>query len=146
MISVFARCLALMAKTAAPFVTAAGDPARFNAPGSDILYTLTVSNIGGSTVDASTIVLNDVLPGKVSFYNGDIDGAGPLTSNFEFVAGSSGLTLATGNLSYSNNGGSSYGYSPISGYDTAVNAVRLAPQGTMAANSSFTVRFRAQIK
>jgi hypothetical protein len=135
-----------LAKTAAPFVTTAGDPARFNAPGSDILYSLTVSNTGGSPVDTSTIVLDDVLPGKVSFYNGDIDGAGPLTSNFEFVAGSSGLTLGTGNLSYSNNGGSSYGYSPISGYDTAVNAVRLRPQGTMAANSSFTVRFRAQIK
>ena len=135
-----------VAKTAAPFVTTAGNPARFNAPGSDILYSLTVSNTGGSAVDSSTIVLNDVLPGKVSFYNGDIDGAGPLTSNFEFVAGSSGLTLGTANLSYSNNGGSSYGYSPASGYDTAVNAVRLAPQGTMAANSSFTVRFRAQIK
>ena len=135
-----------LAKTAAPFVTTAGDPARFNSPGSDILYSLTVSNTGGSAVDTNTIILDDVLPGKVSFFNGDIDGAGPLTTNFEFVAGSSGLTLGTGNLSFSNNGGSSYGYSPISGYDTAVNAVRLSPQGIMAANSSFTIRFRAQIK
>lgn len=135
-----------LAKTATPFVTTAGNPARFNAPGSDIQYSLTLSNTGGSPVDASTIVLDDLIPGRVSFYNGDIDGAGPLTGNFEFVAGSSGLTLGTVNLSYSNNGGSSYGYSPISGYDAAVNAVRLRPQGTMAANSSFTVRFRAQIK
>lgn len=135
-----------LAKTSAPLVTTATDPARFNAPGSDVLYALTVSNTGGSAVDASTIVLDDVLPGQVSFYNGDIDGAGPLTANYEFDAGSSGLTLGTSNLSYSNNGGSSYIYSPVSGYDTAVNALRLRPQGTMAPNSTFTIRFRAQIK
>lgn len=135
-----------LAKSATPLVSAAGDPARFNAPGSDVLYTLTVSNTGGSPVDPNTIVLDDALPTKVLFFNGDIDGAGPLTTNFEFVAGSSGLTLGTGNLAYSNNGGSSFSYSPVSGYDTAVNAVRLRPQGMMAANSSFTVRFRAQIK
>lgn len=135
-----------LSKIATPYVTAAGDPARFDAPGSDVVYSLTLSNTGGSPVDASTIVLDDVLPGQVSFFNGDIDGGGPLTANYEFVAGSSGLTLGTGNLAFSNNGGSSFGYSPASGYDTAVNALRLRPQGTMAANSSFTVRFRAQIK
>lgn len=135
-----------LTKTSAPYISTAGDPASFNAPGSDVLYSLTVSNTGGSPVDASTIILDDSLPGQVSFYNGDIDGAGPLTTNYEFVAGSSGLTLANGNLAFSNNGGSSYGYTPISGYDTAVNAIRLRPQGTMAANSSFTIRFRAQIK
>lgn len=135
-----------LAKTSAPLVTNATDPARFNAPGSEVLYALTVSNTGGSAVDASTIVLDDVLPGQVAFYNGDIDGAGPLTTNYEFDAGASGLTLGASNLSYSNNGGSSYAYSPVSGYDTAVNAVRLRPQGAMAPNSTFTVRFRAQIK
>ena len=44
------------------------------------------------------------------------------------------------------NGGGSYAYSPASGYDAAVNAIRLAPQGTMAPNSTFTIRFRAQVK
>ena len=110
------------------------------------MYALTVSNTGGSPVDANSIVLDDLLPGQTSFFNGDIDGAGPLTTNYEFVAGSSGLTLATGNLTYSNNGGSSYAYAPASGYDAAVNAIRLKPQGTMAANSSFTIKFRAQVK
>lgn len=135
-----------LAKTASPFVTTAGDPARFDAPGSDVLYALTVSNTGGSPVDGNSIILDDLLPGQMSFYNGDIDDAGPLTTNYEFVPGSSGLTLATGNLTYSNNGGSSYAYSPSSGYDAAVNAIRLKPQGTMAANSSFTIKFRAQVK
>jgi uncharacterized repeat protein (TIGR01451 family) len=135
-----------LAKTASPFVTTAGDPQRFNAPGSDVLYTLTVSNTGGSPVDANSIILDDVLPGQVSFYNGDIDDTGPLTTNYEFVAGASGLTFSSGNLTYSNNGGSTYVYSPAAGYDLAVNSIRLMPQGTMAANSSFTIRFRAQVK
>ena len=136
----------VLQKTAAPLVTTAGDPARFNSPGSDVLYSLTVSNNGGSAVDANSIILDDMLPGQVSFYNGDIDGAGPLTTAYEFDAGSSGLTLGVSNLSFSNNGGGSYAYSPASGYDAAVNAIRLAPQGTMAPNSTFTIRFRAQVK
>lgn len=135
-----------LSKTAAPYVTAAADPKRFAAPGADMVYTLTVSNTGGSPVDPDTIVLDDVLPSQVSFYNGDIDDAGPLTGNFEFVGGSSGVTLPDTALSFSNNGGSSYGYTPASGYDTSVNAIRLRPQGAMAPNSSFTVRFRAQVK
>jgi len=135
-----------LAKTTSPFVTAAGDPQRFNAPGSDVLYSLTVSNTGGSPIDANSVILEDALPGQVSFYNGDIDDTGPLTTNYEFVPGSSGLTFAPADLAYSNNGGTTYTYSPAAGYDAAINAIRLAPQGTMAANSSFTIKFRAQIK
>ena len=82
----------------------------------------------------------------MSFYNGDIDDAGPLATNFEFVAGSSGLTFAAADLAYSNNGGASYAYAPAAGYDAAVNAIRLSPQGTMAANSSFSVKFRTRIR
>ena len=135
-----------LSKSAAPYVTAGSDSKRFNAPGSDVIYTLTVANTGGSAVDASTIVLDDVLPGQLLFYNGDIDDGGPLTGNYEFAAGSSGVTLSSADLAYSNNGGSSYGYTPVSGYDSAVNALRFHPQGAMAPNSSFVVRFRAQIR
>ncbi len=133
-------------KTAAPFSTGAGDPNRFNVPGADVIYTLTVSNSNSSPVDVGTMVLTDPLPSVMSFYNGDIDDAGPLASNYEFVAGSSGLTFAAADLAYSNNGGASYAYAPASGYDAAVNAVRLSPKGTMAANSSFSVKFRTRIK
>ena len=41
-----------IAKTSAPYITTAGSPDRFNAPGSDVAYTLTVTNSGGSPVDA----------------------------------------------------------------------------------------------
>lgn len=132
-----------VSKTAAPFVSVAGDPKRFAIPGADMLYSVTVTNSGGSPVDTSTIALTDALPGSVAFFNGDIDGGGPLTGSFEFVAGGSGLTLAA--AGYSNNNGASYAYSPASGYDNAVNGLRFAPSGVMAANSSFTIRYRARI-
>lgn len=115
-------------------------------PGSDVVYTITVANADTSPVDLASAVLTDPLPPQVTFYNGDIDDAGPLTTNFEFSAGSSGLTFAPANLTYSNNGGATYAYGPSVGYDAAVNALRFAPTGTMAANSSFTLKFRAQIK
>ena len=81
-----------IAKTSAPYITTAGSPDRFNAPGSDVAYTLTVTNSGGSPVDLSTLVLTDILPANVTFYNGDYNAArghGP----FELTAGSSGVTL-----------------------------------------------------
>lgn len=119
--------------------------ARLKTPGSDVDYTLTVTNRGDASITADTLVLNDRLPEELAFFNGDIDGSGPLSGNFEFDAGASGLSLSPADLSFSNDG-SSYGYAPTSGYDGSVKAIRVAPQGAMAANSSFTIRFRAQIR
>jgi uncharacterized repeat protein (TIGR01451 family) len=134
------------AKTSTPFIAAATDPARFNAPGSDVIYSLTLTNSNSSPIDLNQVILTDPLPTQLSFLNGDIDSGGPLTTNFEFVSGTSGLTFGAANLTYSNNGGTSYIYTPAVGYDPLVTAIRLNPQGTMAANSSFTLRFRARIK
>jgi hypothetical protein len=134
------------AKSSAPFISATTDPLRFNIPGSDVIYSLTLTNSNSSPIDLNQVIIADPLPAQISFLNGDIDDAGPLTTNFEFVPGASGLTFAAGNLTYSNNGGTSYGYTPAAGYDPLVTAIRLNPQGSMAANSSFTLRFRARIK
>jgi hypothetical protein len=62
------------------------------------------------------------------------------------MPGTTGLTMGAADIAYSNNGGASYGYTPAAGYDAAINAIRLNPKGSMAANSSFTVRFRVRIK
>jgi uncharacterized repeat protein (TIGR01451 family) len=129
-----------MTKTSAP--AAATGTARFDAPGSDVIYTITVTNNGGSPVDASSVVLTDTLPTQASFFNGAFS---PATTPFLLTAGSSGVTLAASNVTYSNNG-TSYTYTPASGYDANVKNVKFAPQGTMAANSSFTVQYRVQIK
>jgi uncharacterized repeat protein (TIGR01451 family) len=134
-----------VAKTSAPYVTTAGSPDRFNAPGSDVAYTLTVTNSGGSPVDVSSLVLTDVLPANMTFYNGDYNPAVPGMGPFELTAGSSGVTLPAGGRAYSNNNGATYVYAPAAGYDADVDAVRLTPSGSMAANSSFTIRFRARI-
>lgn len=132
-------------KTSAPYITTAGSPDRFNSPGSDVAYTLTVTNSGGSPVDLSSLVLTDVLPPNVTFYNGDYNASSPGMGPFELVAGSSGVTLPAGARAYSNNNGSTYAYTPAAGYDANVDALRLTPSGSMAANSSFTIRFRARV-
>ena len=134
-----------VAKSAAPYITNAGSPDRFHAPGSDVAYTLTVTNSGGSPVDLSTLVLTDLLPPNVTFYNGDYNASSPGMGPFELVAGSSGVTLPAAGRAYSNNNGSTYAYTPSAGYDANVDALRLTPTGSMAANSSFTIRFRARI-
>lgn len=134
-----------LAKTSAPYVTTAGSPDRFNAPGSDVAYTLTVTNSGGSPVDVSSLVLTDVLPTNMTFYNGDYDPAVPGMGPFQLTAGTSSVSLPAGGRAFSNNNGATYVYAPAAGYDANVDAVRLTPSGSMAANSSFTIRFRARI-
>lgn len=134
-----------IAKTAAPYITTAGSPDRFHAPGSDVAYALTVTNEGGSPVDLSSLVLTDLLPANVTFYNGDYNASSPGMGPFELTAGSSGVTLPAGGRAYSNNNGSTYAYTPSVGYDANIDAVRLTPSGSMAANSTFTIRFRARI-
>lgn len=131
-----------MSKTAAPAATT-GDN-RFNIPGADVDYTITITNSGGSPVDLNTTIISDLLPTDVTFFNGDIDTGTPGVQNFVFTPNSSGLTLGTGNITYFNAANSLI--TPSVGYDTTVRTVRWSPQGTMAANSSATIRFRTQIK
>lgn len=127
-----------MTKTSAPI---AGTLPAFNIPGNDVTYTLTVTNSGASPVDASSIVLTDVLPANVTFRNTALSGGIP----FLITPGSSGVSLSTSSPAYSNNGGSTYAYTPAAGYDANVKAVRVTPTGTMAANSSFSISFVARI-
>jgi uncharacterized repeat protein (TIGR01451 family) len=128
-------------KSSAPLATTGID--RFNIPGAQVVYTLTVTNSGGSTVDSNSSAVIDVLPSEMSFVNGSYGGAGmPVL----FTANGSGLTLAAANISYSNNGGATFTYTPAAGADPNVNAIRITPQGAMAANSSYTVAFLAQVE
>jgi uncharacterized repeat protein (TIGR01451 family) len=123
-------------------------------PGSIQLYSVTITNQGPGTVDASTLTITDRVPANsvlyVSTASGDpivfIDGA-PL----------SGLTYnyAT-HVTYSNQpgGGAPYSYTPVpdvSGFDPNVTGFRVAPAGTMnaavgAGNPNFTVRFRVRLQ
>lgn len=131
-------------KTSTTFETTGAN--RFKVPGADIVYTITVSNTGGSPVDLNGMAITDPLPTQASFFNGDFDGAGAGTAAFGFNAGTSGVAMPASTLTFSNNGGASFAYAPATGYDPAVNAIRFAPTGSMAANSSFQISFRARIK
>jgi uncharacterized repeat protein (TIGR01451 family) len=132
-------------KASVPLVTSSTSPERFNIPGTEIVYSITISNTGGGIVDLNSVDIADILPSQLTFRNADFDEGGPLTTNFEFNPGASGLSLAATDVAYSNNGGGSYAYTPMSGYDANVSGVRFNPKGTMAANSSFSIKFRARI-
>ena len=132
-------------KTSAPYDTSATGTTRFAIPGADMVYSFVVTNTGGSPVDAASLVLTDILPANVTFFGGDVDGPGPATGPFDFVAGSSGLSLPSGGIAYSSDGGTSYGYQAGASYDPAVKAIRLSPTGSLNANSSVTIRFRARV-
>lgn len=127
-----------VAKTSAP---AGGALGAFNLPANDVAYTLTVTNTGGSPVDAGTIVLTDLLPPQVTFRNVPLDAGTP----FAIAAGGSGVTLTGASPAYSTDGGASWGYAPAAGYDAGVKAVRITPSGQMAPNSSFAVTFVARV-
>jgi hypothetical protein len=132
-----------VSKISAPLATSGNY--RFNIPGADVVYTITATNSGSSPVDLNGLVLTDILPADAKFYNGDFDPAQGGTDPFLLTAGTSGVTLTASNVTYSSNG-TTWGYTPAAGYDANVKGVKFSPGGTMAANSSFTIKFRTQIK
>lgn len=131
-----------VAKSSAPYASAGNN--RFNVPGADVSYSLTVTNTGGSPVDVGSLVLTDPLPANVTFYNGDYDPASPGMGPVQVLAGSSGVTLPASGIAFSTDG-TTYSASAAAGYTTAIRYVRLTPTGSLAANSSVTFRFRARI-
>lgn len=123
-------------------------------PGALVDYTITLTSAAGYSADANSYFVFDALPSQTELFVNSIGGspAGPMS----FTAGSSGLTFTYSNLSsltddldFSNNGGASWTYVPTpdaNGIDTAVTNIRVNPKGSMAASSTFTLRFRTRIK
>lgn len=124
------------------------DPAaagRFALPGEEVVYTFTVQNVTGATIDAGSIAIEDILPDTLEFYNGDIGGGGP----FLFSDSGSGLGCCASEVDYSTSTSAPrvYGYSPAPGFDPNVRAIRIAPAGAMnGAPASFEISFRMRIK
>ncbi|MEL7110838.1 MAG: hypothetical protein AAGL99_16365 [Pseudomonadota bacterium] len=126
-------------------------------PGSDVLYTLTVESTGTAPVDEDTLFLVDTLPAEVTYYNGDMDGAGPVTGTVQFEALSSGVTFTEAtDLRFSDavtkpSSLSGCTYSPSSGYDPDVRHICFAPKGQLLGgaiqpNAAFSLTFRGQIE
>jgi uncharacterized repeat protein (TIGR01451 family) len=123
-------------------------------PGSVQLYSLTITNQGPGTVDASTLVISEFVPPNSDLYVSTASGD-PIV----FVNGTpaSGLSYVyASNVTYSNQPGglAPYNYTPVpdaAGFDPNVTGMRIAPTGTMNAaapgsNPSFTIRFRVRLR
>lgn len=125
-------------------------------PGSDLVYTISVSNTGSKAVDIDSVVIIDSMPVDTIFYNGDIDGAGPETGAVAFSSAGSGLSFTeASDLAFSNAASrpanfAACTYSPVSGYDPAVTYVCFNPKGRLKGGtlsaSSFSLQFRVQVK
>jgi len=134
-------------------------------PGAEMMYSLQVSNSGTGAVDADTIVIIDPMNSNVALMVADLNGAGsgPVIFLDNTPAGGvvSGLTYtfialnsAIDDVSFSNDGGATYNYTPTpdaNGVDATVTHIRIAPKGAMAANTgagnpNFELRFKVKVK
>ena len=137
----------------------ASNPKRI--PGALVEYTITATNSGDGTTDNNSVVITDSIPSNTALYVNDISGAG--TGPVRFVDGSppsglnytfSGLASTTDNLSFSNDGGTSYNYTPVPnilGVDTAVTNIRMSTTGQFSAsggagNPNFQFKFRVKVQ
>src|SRR6266851_3435150 len=115
-------------------------PSGTSPPGTDLTYTLSVTNNGGD--NATSVVVVDTLAPTVQFKVGSVANTLP-----------AGVTVV---VAYSNNGGSTWTYVPATGacsapasYDRCVNRVRWTfqnPVSATAPNNTATLQFIAQIR
>jgi uncharacterized repeat protein (TIGR01451 family) len=127
-------------------------------PGSNVQYTIGVTNEGSGSPDVDSLVIDDALPPELDLYVNGFGGPSPVL----FVDGAipSGLSLACAGLASAtddlefDDGSSTFAYAPVpdaNGYDAAVRALRIRPSGTLAGASaagapSFELRFQLRVK
>lgn len=120
---------ALPASAAAPNITltASVSPTGTVQPHTDLVYTITFNNVGGGS--AFGFVINDPIPANTDF-------------KLSSVTTSLGTTGLTTTIAYSNNGGSTWTYTPLSaaggapaGYDRTVTHVRWSFAATLSQTS-----------
>jgi uncharacterized repeat protein (TIGR01451 family) len=123
-------------------------------PGSVLRYTITVTNAGAGSIDASSLAIADPLPSDV-----ELCVAVTCGGVLAFVDGtpSSALTFTYAtNTTFSSTvtGGAPYTYTPApnpEGYDANIRGIRIAPGGAMAGvagsgSPSFSIRFNVRVK
>ena len=129
-------------------------------PGAFVTYSVTVTNTVLSAIDANTIVVLDAIPANTDLFVGDIGGTGSgpvLFLNGIPVSGLAytftSLASVTDDVSFSDDGGVSFFYTPVpngNGVDPAVTHIRINPKGTMPGNGggnpSFQVSFRVRVE
>ncbi len=146
-----------MTKTSAVYsdpVNGTSSPKRI--PGSFVNYSIVTTNSANGAIDNNQVVITDPLPANSELFVGNLGGAGSGPVAFTDGTTPSGLTYTfsslasnTDDLSFSNNGGTSFGYTPVanaSGVDPTVTHIRINPKGTFNSSGSFQILFRVHIK
>lgn len=107
-------------------------------PGADLNYTIAFTNGGGAP--ASNVIIADPIPADTDFKVGSAAAS----------LGATGLTVA---IEYSNDGGTTWTYTPASGgggapagYDRSVTHVRWVLTGSLATSSSGSVSFTVRVR
>ena len=137
--------------------TVISDPVNLNnpkaIPGAIVEYAIEVKNIGDNDLNNDSIAITDPLPANTRFFFGS-----PLDQvTFNDGTESSGLTITTNDISFSNDGGTTF-ITPnvnVSGFDITappINFIKIEPKGAFNANSdpaitpSFEVKFRVKVE
>jgi len=130
-------------------------------PGATMRYLVMTTNMGTGPVDTDTLAITDPIPANMALRVIDFDGvtSGPV----QFVDGTpvSGLTYtfvalgdAGDDVAFSNDGGTSFTYTPVpgtNGIDTTVTHIRINPKSDFLGNTgsgdpSFEVFFKAVVQ
>jgi uncharacterized repeat protein (TIGR01451 family) len=123
-------------------------PTGTQLPGTDLTYTISFTNAGGNS--ARNLILTDPDPSTtLSLSTNTYFKVGSVTT----ALGTTGLTVT---VSYSNNNGSTFVYTPVSGagsapagYDATVTHIRFSFTGNLsqtAPNNTGSVSFKVRIK
>jgi len=125
-------------------------------PGAFVTYTLMVSNLLAVSLDLNNTILTDAVPANTELFVGDMGVAGSGPVAFTNGVPTSGLTYtfislasAADDVSFSNNGGTSFVYTPTpnaNGVDPTVTHIRINPKGIFLPTSNFQLQFRVRIK
>lgn len=111
-------------------------------PGAKMRYSILITNQGKGPVDNNQLVVTDAIPANTTFVVGSVTGSG---------AGSGVSNLAPGDISYSNDGGSTWTYTPSGTTDPNVTNIKFSPQGSMLGKTdtttpAYTITFDVQIQ
>ena len=140
--------------------TVSTPPGSYALPGNIVTYTIAAESSGELPIDEDAVVLVDSLPAEITLQVTDIGGPGGGPVIFDDGSPASGLSYTfsgladtTDDLEFSNDGGVSFGYTPVadgSGTDPNITHIRINPKGvflpeTGSGNPNFEISFQAVI-
>jgi trimeric autotransporter adhesin len=141
----------LIVKSVSVSADTTGNAIKHSLPGATMQYAIQVQNTGRGTVDSGTLVISDPVPANTIL-------SLPAKPPFTFTDGStsSGLSVSAndGSIAYSNNGGSTYTYTPSCTRpctDAAITNFKITLNGAMngktgATAPSFTITYNVVIQ